>query len=213
MNDRQNQLGAGPATLLFGPLALSFDAATVAQLRQNIIDNTNYRWMLHVLADLPQQWGMIVGDLPELEDAVGRAQVEDLAEAFQIGKPLDTPFPLPNKLLIPLVVLSHLTQYASYLERSNIEADDRVDIFAGSKANREAVGFCTGLLSAIAVSCSGSKEQFHTYGAAAVRLGMLVGVVVDAHDGSSSRSLSVAWSSAESHEKMQSVFADIGNVS
>jgi hypothetical protein len=151
MSDRLNRPLSGPTTLLFGPLALALNAAAVAQIRKTIIDNPNYDWILEAVANFPQQWDVITSALPDLQDSTGRGQAEDLADAFLVGRSLETLFPLPNKLLIPLVVMSHLTQYASFLERVKIELDDRVDIFAGCKAGKETVGFCTGLLSAIAV--------------------------------------------------------------
>ncbi|OLN89945.1 Iterative polyketide synthase CazM 11 [Colletotrichum chlorophyti] len=111
------------------------------------------------------------------------------------GKPWqDTDHPLPNTLLVPLVVAYQMTQYEAFI---NQVAIDWAEV---APADMEALGLCTGLLTAFAASSAGgSKELLAKYGAVAMRLGLLVGMVVDAQDSlEPARSLSVAWNSAES---------------
>ncbi|KAI1085457.1 hypothetical protein F5B20DRAFT_587488 [Whalleya microplaca] len=202
--DRLRAPTPGPTVLLFGPLALSIDVAAVARIRQVVVENDENHWILETIAGLPQHWKTITSSIPALKTKLGLRQLEDLKHTFQTGTQLGTPVPLPNKILIPLVIISHLTQYAAFLERNNTELDARSDIFGTSATDKETLGLCTGLLSAFVVSSTGSREQFRKYGAVAIRLGMLIGMVVDAHDEASepSKSLSTAWNSVESGEEM-----------
>jgi hypothetical protein len=45
--------------------------------------------------------------------------------------------------------------------------------------NAECVGFCAGVLSSLAVSCSTTRKQLEQHGATAVRLAMLIGAIGD----------------------------------
>ncbi|KAI0902041.1 hypothetical protein F4806DRAFT_502023 [Annulohypoxylon nitens] len=205
IGERQGGPLPGSTILLFGPLALSFDEAAFAQVRKNVVENEDSRWVIDTVAEFPQIWKSLTTTIPSLKTASGLKQLEDLSDAFRTGRPLETPFPLPNKLLIPLVIVSHLTQYATFLRNST--EGEHVDPFTTSKTNRETLGLCTGLLSAFAVSSSGNSEQFKKYAAVAVRLAMLIGTVVDAQDAATepSKSLSAAWSSAESGEELKRI--------
>ena len=216
ISEQLNRPGAWPVTLLFGPLALNFDSTAFAEIRRSIINNDNHTWIMEVLSQLPQQWKTITTAIPSLYQSTGLGQIQDLADVLLSEQELATAFPLPNKMLIPLIVISHLIQYTTFLEQTRIELDNRADAFAGKKANQETLGFCTGILSAIAVSSTESREQFIQYGAVAVRLAMLVGMVVDAQDAKSdaspSRSLSVAWNTTTGHEEVLRILEEVPEV-
>ncbi|KAI1378438.1 hypothetical protein F4677DRAFT_466143 [Hypoxylon crocopeplum] len=194
----------GPTILLFGPLALSFDEAAFSQVRKTVVENEEFRWILDTIAEFPQIWKSLTSSIPSLKTAPGHKQLEDLSDALRTGRPLETSFPLPNKLLIPLVIVSHLTQYATFVHNSS---EGEVDPFSTIDSDRETLGLCTGLLSAFAVSSAGSSEQFKKYAAVAIRLAMLIGTVVDAQDEATepSKSLSAAWNSTESGEELQRI--------
>lgn len=203
--------------MLFGPLALSFDYTHFAQVRKSVVNTADNKWILETVDQLPRLWNTITAALPSLQVQSGHRQLVDLAEAFRTGRRLEVPSPLPNRLLIPLVVMSHLAQYAKFLGRTGVEVDDRIDPFEASKSGRETLGLCTGLLSAFAVSSAGNRAEFEMYGAVAIRLGMLIGMAVDAQDATSelkaSKSLGTAWNSAQAKEGMLSVMEDFPDVS
>ncbi|KAF2134747.1 putative polyketide synthase [Dothidotthia symphoricarpi CBS 119687] len=205
---------AEPSILLFGSLALSFDDSALAQVRKSVVDNDNNTWLVDVVRQLPQDCERISSELPSLYNsgALACKQLADLQEAFHTGRPLDTTFPLPNALLIPLVVIDQLTQYAAFVRHSNIDRDGGLDDWPTSKNETETLGLCTGILSSFAVSSAHSMNEFRRYGAAAVRLGMLVGLVVDSQDaafeGGRSRSLSVAWSAERGGEELEEILED-----
>ncbi|KAI1427790.1 putative polyketide synthase [Xylaria sp. FL1777] len=192
--------------LVFGPLSLSCNAEQVSRVRRAVVGNTHNVWILKLVAQLPQIWATISTALPTLQDDSGCRQVLDMAEAFRLGRPLETPYPLPNKVLIPLVVIFHLTQYTEFLGRAGVNINETW------KSPGEAVGFCTGLLSAFAVATSANKTDLERHGAAAIRLGLLVGMVVDAREALSdldvSKSLRAGWSSTQTKDEMMSIIKE-----
>ncbi|KAJ5930367.1 polyketide synthase [Penicillium verhagenii] len=205
----------GPIVFLFGPLALSFNNDSFAQLRKTILDSEEHGWALDTIVSLPLYWKTIVAAIPGLEAGTQLNKLEDLKEAFSIGQSLNTEFPLPNALLIPLVVIIHLTQYTSFIKHTNTELDQSIDLFALSKSGQETLGLCTGLLSSLVVSSAGNKAKFLHYSAVAVRLGLLIGMIVDAQDAASgqgpSKSLTAAWNSAAKADQMQRILKNFSD--
>jgi hypothetical protein len=201
--------------LLFGPLALSFDQAAFEHLRKTIVNSEEHRWALEALSSLPKYYTTILDALPGINGRNG-VQLEDLRGALYSGKPLATSFPLSNTLLVPLIMVLHLTEYSRFLHQTSGELESGIDLFDASRHNKETVGFCTGLLSAMAVSSAGNQEEFRKYAAVAVRLGLLVGMVVDAHDLSStqgpSKSITASWNSAEKREDARRIMDDFPQV-
>lgn len=213
MGDRRRGPFSGPTILLFGPLALSFNEVSFAQVRKTVTDNDEFRWAIDAVSGLPQIWKSLTTFIPSLKTASALDQLEDLSDAFLTGRPLEISFPLPNKLLIPLVIISHLTQYATFL-CSRTEGQ-HIDPFDAYRSDRETLGLCTGLLSAFAVSSTGNKEDFKKYAAVAVRLAMLIGTVIDAQEEVTepSKSLSAIWNSAGSGEELQRIMESFPGVS
>ncbi|QVM12109.1 Type I Iterative PKS [Coccidioides posadasii str. Silveira] len=206
MDDRLKCPISGPLILLFGSLPLSFDEASFTELRKTVIEADSHDWILKAIAELPQCWRTIIAALPNLEDWSALNQLENLDFAFRTGQQLKIPFPLPNALLIPLAVISHLAQYTAFLHSNQLDLDNKSDHLLDSKHGAETLGFCTGLLSAFAVSSATHREEFVKYGAVAVRLGLLIGMVVDSQDRESelgtSKSLATLCNTAESAKEV-----------
>ena len=193
--------------LLFGPQFLSFTAESLAQLRNRCQESPGLQeWVLQTFAELRRHWISVTAAFPSLERLAGEQQLEDVLECIRNGNPPRTPFPFPNLLLCPLVVVLQLIQYMQYREIFQPRNGQGWLPEAGAESV-EVVGFCTGLLSAFAVSCSRSREQLSDYGANAVRLAMLVGAVTDSRDvtGTKSNSLSAAWQSQDGKAKLHHI--------
>lgn len=197
----------GTAVLLFGPQALSFDQDSFNELRSILLSTPCHRWILDTVAELPDCWDTLSKEFPRIQAVPGAKLLGKLSDSLDTCTLTQADFPLPNILLTPLVVITHLTQYSRYLELVQPDAEERHDLNACFKQHTETLGFCTGLLSAIAVSSSATQAQFQNYGAVAVRLAMLIGAFVDAQDRSAdlygdSMSFSVTWNSIESRAEM-----------
>jgi Starter unit:ACP transacylase in aflatoxin biosynthesis len=206
MVDRIARPLSGNTILLFGPLALSFGEDSFHQIRSTLLETEDHQWILDTIAELPECLNTVIKECPKFQAAPGLKSLEDLNSWFKTGRIWQTPFRLPNILLNPLVVISQLTQYSKYLELANPKPEKGGDLYASSKHDRETLGFCTGLLSALAVSSSANRKQFQKYGAVALRLGMLIGMVVDTQDGLAETgeavSFATVWNSVESGEEM-----------
>lgn len=190
-----------PTVYLFGPQLLSFTAASLAELRTQCHELPGLlEWVLQILAELPGHWENIQQSFPSLAHLETKQELQYLAECLRTGDASNISFPLPNRLLCPFVIILHLTQYLRYC----LLANEAHNVLL-SNALAEAAGFCTGLLSALAVSCSATREQLKHHGAIAIRVALLIGAVVDMQNqGREFTSFSAAWPSRRiKHEMLQ----------
>ncbi|KAG6359551.1 hypothetical protein INS49_013072 [Diaporthe citri] len=197
-------LGSFPAVLLFSSLALSFDAAAFHHFRKTVLGTNSLSWLTDALSNLVDECEVVFTEIPTLKRPHVREQLLDLRDALATGRSMHVDGPLPNTVLVPLVVASHLAQYMALLEHSGMTHEEFV-----AKVDGETAGLCTGLLAAFAVASAHSKSDLEMYGAASVRLGMLVGLVIDLGEAvSPSKSLSVGWGSPKAYEDMLRVLKD-----
>lgn len=197
--------------LLFGPQFTSFTTRSANELRSTLLDSPNHGWILDVVAELPSYWESATKAVPKLQGFSGLELLQDFNDWICGGQFRHVSFPLPNVLLTPIAIISELIQYASYLEHESLEIDMH------HKTNIETLGFCTGLLSAIAVASSANHHDVAQYGAVAIRLAMLAGALVDQQNKSGGphsnwTSLSVGWSSSETRAQMHEVLAKFPEV-
>ena len=167
---------------------------------------------------LPSIWEIIVKNVPLLKASPGGDRVGELKEWIQTGTFPRSLSSLPNILLTPFVVALQLSQYQSYLETTYPQGIDQHEANVATVKHLESVAFCTGLLSAIAISASRNDAALKENGAIAMRIATLVGAIVDDHDASGekeagSRSISVAWTSPEVEEEMLSKLKQHSDVS
>ena len=198
--------------LLFGPHFLSYSEESLGQLRSALLKAPENRWILQVIAELPGNYETLSNTIPGLYNTLGSKLLENMNDWVVTGKLSEMPFPLANIILTPLVVITELMQYSKFLQLALPEPDERHNVCTFFKPNAEAMGFCTGLLSALVVSSSTSQAQFQQNASNAVRLAMLIGAFVDSHDTSSdlqseSKSFSVAWSSPRSAADIQRILS------
>ncbi|PYH98411.1 hypothetical protein BO71DRAFT_371050 [Aspergillus ellipticus CBS 707.79] len=183
--------------LLFGPQALAFTPATFAALRTKITDTPETAWIGETISTLPALWDRVVEKFPQYGPLGGSQLLRNLTRWFETGTMDHAEPQLPNILLSPMVVVTQLTEYIQYLRVTPPHA-------AGQRV--ETLGFCTGLLSALAASLAPDLEGLRHHGATAIRLAMVIGAVVDAQEISSphgpSKSLAVAWDSPETKDRL-----------
>ncbi|KAL9639049.1 MAG: hypothetical protein Q9164_001184 [Protoblastenia rupestris] len=186
----------GNTILLFGPQALSFQEDSFHLLKSDVLDDAENRWILDTIAELPTYLQTLLEKSPKLQVISGVKLLEDLNDWFSTGKIPPASSHLPNVILSPLVVLSQLTQYSKYLKLAH---GGEQNLYGSHNRRTETVGFCTGLLSALAVSSADSWTEFQQYGAVAVRLAALIGALVDAQDAlgehGESTSFATVWNS------------------
>lgn len=197
-------VSGGKTVLLFGPQAYTLSAIDLKRLASLASATCEWEWVVDVLSRLSDCWAAFTKEHPEFSNNAveGIPQHQHLAdvtawlEAGSIPDGVETRH-LSNLIITPLVVLGQLLEYMAYLDTAN----------GDSSVNKPtALGFCTGQLSAIAAALGKDRRALRRHGAAAVRLALLVGGVVDAQESISfqgkSTALATAWTSPEDSEKL-----------
>jgi malonyl CoA-acyl carrier protein transacylase len=210
---------ASSTLLLFGPQALLFDEQYFGRIRHRVTSNAENQWILDVLEDFPSHWpalcqkvpkfGLIPGP-PLTKKLVGWLRTGEMGILDQDNQPAAH---LPNVILSPLVVMAQLLEYAQLFQKNE---QNRTD-YSIPEHNTETLGFCLGILSAFAVSSSSTRAQFLHNGAAALRLAMTIGALVDANDAhhaaGPSSSLAAVWKMGQSKSDLLRVLEDFPEVS
>ncbi|KAI1380101.1 hypothetical protein F4677DRAFT_452639 [Hypoxylon crocopeplum] len=195
----------GPALLLFGPQAPSFSNRSLSELKSALQDQ---QWALDTISELSATWDIASTTIPTLRSIPGKQLLSYLQIWLRNDPPEQDVGDLPNIILAPLTVLTQLTQYQRYLERNYGHALDPHAALV-LDTNATALGFCMGLLTAFAIAGASTTQDLHQYAAAAVRLAMLVGAVVDvadkAHANGPSESLATAWQTQEQGAELKSI--------
>lgn len=200
-------LDGGEALLLFGSQALSFDTKDFNELFVKVRNTPEHAWIDGAIASLPECWASFVNAFPKYGANEGTLEaLVELNESFQAKRLPALMEPLPNAVLGPLVVITHLVEYIQYLAMT-----------ASRPMNIQGVlGLCTGLLSAFAVSSSSDHEELRTQGANAVRLAMMIGGMVDAQEvldsSGKSRTLAASWTGDQIGEHIERVLGDFPDV-
>jgi len=195
--------------LVFGPQALSFSEGVFHELRSAIVEATENAWILDVIAGLPACFNTLCVKLPKLQAVQGLHLLESLDVWLTTGTVPPAAENLPNILLTPLVVLTQLTQYSKYVRIEGTSSGFGNDPYSARDHQTRILGFCTGLLSGLAISCASKEAELQKYGAAAVRLAVLIGALVDLQEltgpHGQSKSFATAWSSVEQRADMTRV--------
>lgn len=209
--------------LLFGPQLCSIDHESLLQTRQRLIEAQRSRWLLETIHELPTHWHTLCARFPSINPVTTASQLEHLSLFFKTGAIHPSLDQLPNAILTPMVVLCQLLQYEQYALHHFSAGDIAVGDFVAALGREavEAVGFCTGLLSAFAVASSASQTELQHYGAAAIRIAMLIGALVDEREAPSggeahrgpSQCLSVMWNSPQSGALVEDIVEQFSEVS
>lgn len=158
--------------LLFGPQAVSFDEKFYRRIWTLITRFRHNKWIIAALKGLEDDLDALCSAVPSIHLESARGGLRILTQWVETGKMLVQELPdekLPNIVLGPLTVLAQLSEYRHYTHTSQDLYSPKVQV----------TGLCLGILSAMVVGCSSSDAEFSRCGAAAVRLAMIAGAVVD----------------------------------
>lgn len=188
--------------LIFGSQTLFPREESFTRLRATLLSSSAFQWIVDVVYELQGPPASSVAEVFCHLNFVHGAKLLD--SWIKTGH---LPYPLPNIVVTPLVVISHLVQFIQYKELSRLSNSESV----------ESLGFCTGLLSAFAISSSRDEAQFPKHGAAAIRLAAFIGAIVDADnfaEGTEEEavSLSAAWKSSDGESTLKSVLSNYPEV-
>ena len=205
--------------LLFGPQALSFTEESLQRVRVALSDTAENAWMRQVVEQLPEYTNRVAKQFPKLE-ATPAARLQDSLKGWLKIEECIAPATsksLPNALLTPLVVLDQLAQYSQYVKLAHVETGLGADRYGPQPRRIRSLGFCTGLLSAIAVSSASNKAEFERYATVAVCLAAVIGALVDAEDAigryGESKTFSTVYHSSQQEMQLKNILQEFPEVS
>lgn len=190
--------------LLFGSQLLSPSHETLQFIRSRLLRSDESLWILETLAELPD-WLEKLKNISLDFHQLAKDLLVGLNQWLRTDSPLSAQSLTSNTILTPLTVIYQLIQYKSYLGLAfpEVDGDKRFSLL---RYSTETVGFCSGLLSASAISCARKQSSFEKYGSVAIRIAMLCGLVVDTQnhmeEGSQATSLATVWHSPEARDRM-----------
>lgn len=195
---------AAKTVLLFDSQFTNYTVKAANELRASLLNSPNYAWILDIVAKFPETWRLATKAIPKLQSNQASALVDEFVAWLRGADFQQITFPLPNILLTPITVITELVQYTKYLESQGLKVED------APNKGISTLGFCTGLLSAFAVSSSASQSDLEQFGAVALRIALLVGAVVDKQNESGSEhsnwtSVSVGWSSPDGKSQLDTI--------
>ncbi|KAJ5964489.1 type I iterative polyketide synthase [Penicillium vulpinum] len=197
-------------TLIFGPQDPDIGSQHLDSLRTELLKTPHLQWIVDLLTKLPQEWPAISTAHPELQAFQGQKYLQLLSEWVRRGVLPQNLFPLPNILVTPLVVTTQLVQYTKFLEQINPNITRDNSLRELLKIDTETAGLCTGLLSSAAVASSRTLAELEKHGAAAIRMAIGIGALVDAgdtevEDGDKWQSLAVGWTTQTAEANLYSI--------
>lgn len=170
-----------PRIVIFGPQTALPDVESLSRLRLVLLSEPLLSSFLEAIQDLPEIWHLLVKTFPKFEAVPGLRVLESLKIWIQSGQ--DFPhaqIPLPNVLLASLTVIMQIANYAHYLRVVQVQDSQVTHQDLLKELEKGGVqGLCIGVLSAIAMASSETKEDLGAYGAVALRLAVCIGAVVD----------------------------------
>lgn len=203
-------LSVSPKTvLIFGSQALSFDKEVCRKLKSSILADPQVSWIKTTITGLPEYFQKVAPALSHSDPFRSAELLHNLGRWLDCDGDPFSEFPLPNTILTTLTVISHLVQYSQLLSLSD-SSQRSADVWPKLEGEIETLGLCTGLLSAAAISASWKQQHLQVYGAVAIRLAVLIGTVVDAHenqrqDSSGSECFCISWSSQKVQENVSRI--------
>ncbi|KAK2608938.1 hypothetical protein QQS21_002514 [Conoideocrella luteorostrata] len=200
--------------LLFGPGAMSLDVPYFSSIMSFVKDDSGSKWALQAIEDLESYWSLLCKAVPKLHRTPGVAHARQLTEWLQTGTvpPPSSVASLPNAILGPLVIISHLVEYLQYLSsQTQAQNTGGKSFIVPSPLQTETVGCCLGVFSALVVSSSSSWTQFCHNAAAVLRTVFVLGALSDAQDAPDSTGASLSliafWRGGQSLLDLERILA------
>ncbi|KAL4934951.1 hypothetical protein BDV06DRAFT_229280, partial [Aspergillus oleicola] len=211
-------MGGTGISFIFGTVTAAHNTECIGDLRRHLDNRPRLAWMRETTDKLTEYWDLLINKVPSINGSFpGRQNLADFNRWLRQGfNPGEEPEELGNTVLLPLVAIVGLTEFWEYVEstQSNAYAScedplqellSRYRDEAKGSSSSESIGLCAGMLTAFAVASSHSRAEFEQYGAAAIRLSMMVGAVLDAQDAwhGAAKSYVASWRTAEQGEQLQ----------
>ncbi|KAK0723563.1 hypothetical protein B0T26DRAFT_263600 [Lasiosphaeria miniovina] len=210
------------ALVVVGPKRSRFTPKALSELRSAITRSPDLGFLHEAITGLESLWPAIVVAHPALKQVDGKQSLHSLGQFLKTGE-LDTLTQTgsrhDNILLDVVTVLSQIVDFwrlATTKIQNGIFTPLKSDD-AGRHHLYNIQGFCLGFLAAAAVASAKNKAEFETNAAAALRIAVCTGALVEADvvelgkSGAKPASLSVGWSSQSDYEGLGDVLKSYPN--
>ena len=195
-----------PSLLVFGPQTSWPSKVYLLQLREVLLSEPRLESFINAIRALPELWTILIEKDPRLNRTNGLDSIRRLLLWIDGEIEVSADYEeRPNTLTMPFTIVIHLIQYFYYF-------DNDIDYPSQSKVihsvqHAGVQGFCTGMLTAVAVACSKNEQDVNAFGAVAMRLAFCVGAYADLHSvlHVETVSLAVRWRSDTGHDRVREI--------
>ena len=192
-----------PSIIAFGSQTPWPSSGYLVNLRAALLLEPRLKPFLIAIKGLPTLWRDLIAHDPKLTAVPGQAWLDHLVEWVNHGESQSISGSPPNVLTMPFTIIIHIIQYSHYvhgLQTNHAEVLKNVET-GGIQ------GFCTGLLTAIAVACSKDEEAIDVFSVVALKLALCIGAYVDldgafANEVNETTSVAVRWRSEAGHDSI-----------
>ena len=167
---------ACPSLVVFGSQTTWPSPEYLSQLRATLLLEPSLHPFLTAIKDLHSVWQKLVQWDPRLEAVPGKESLANISHWLDHGDFPTTSRRFPNVLSTPLTTIIHIVQYLRYIEENKAISHSQI-LECASKGGVQ--GFCTGILTALAVALSKDEADVITLGGIALRLAVGIGAYVD----------------------------------
>ncbi|KAL2067491.1 hypothetical protein VTL71DRAFT_1916 [Oculimacula yallundae] len=166
-----------PSLVLCGPQVNLPSSKYLSQIRQSLLNHGFLHEFLAAIDDLPRLWGILIEYEPQLSSVPGLECIEAIKTWLSEGVALNPPREALNVFFTPLTVIFHIVEYMTFIQ-TNGEGITHSSILETAKS-AGIQGFCTGFLTAAALSLSEDEDDICTFGGVALRLALCIGAFID----------------------------------
>lgn len=203
-----------PSLIAFGSQTTWPTSEYLFQLRAALLLEPRLRTFLIAIKELPRLWQDLIAYDPRLTAVPGEKCLDDLVEWVNHGELQSTSGLPPNVLTTPFTIIIHVIQYFHYIDGLQT---NHAEVLKNVKTGG-IQGFCTGILTAIAVACSKDEEDINVFGAVALKLALCIGAYVDldgafASEVNETTSIAVRWRSEAGHDSILETLKSFPEVS
>jgi hypothetical protein len=164
-----------PSSIVFGSQGSVPDPTYLTFISAFLRHDENANSLIDTINSLPEWWDAVSESHTVLQRVPGYVLLERLRRWLVQGLHEEFEEPVPNTLLAPLTVVSHVVEYLSYL-RSRLAK--HADVLQAARTGGYQ-GLCIGQLAAIACSNAANEIELIEQAAVAIRLAVLIGAITD----------------------------------
>ena len=200
-----------PSAAVFGPQSKEPKADYLHLLRGYLCDKRELAPFVQVIRKLPDLWSSYSKHNPDLSPLSHCPQdLLSLSDWIETGTTSFISKSTSGVLCLPLLVIIQVAQYFRYLQESQIK---HIDLILAVQNGAGIQGYCTGLLTAVAVACSADEIELVHHCCRALRLAVGVGAYSDLAIGGESDEFATIVVRLKYEEQAEEILRDFPRVS